>query len=270
MNVLKTQVFKQHDVLVRYVCSILRSRKRLPNVSFYTTTVDTFDVFATDLVQREKITSKHFVVPDKSTQYYEKPDAKSRYISEDDEELDKTLQQLLLKNKDKQIEEIIIDCLTFRKHISDNTLKILLKHYSNAGKIVMVTLLQKYSAKIVPNVYRRNGEFNHYLAKAQCFKGNSEKGLSILRDSYKNKENLRGFYRVIFRDLINDSVMNRSEASLVVFKKYVLEFSTIWDEHYPLVCFWHICWLSTWYSDQVCSNELWDTSESLRDIVCKK
>lgn len=273
MNVLKMQVLKQHEVLLRYVCNILRMQRYFPNISHYTTTVDAVDIFDAELlqIQRKKMTSKYFVGPDMSTQYFVKPDAKTREVSElSGEEVDKNLQQLILKNKDKQIEQILMDCLSLRKLISDVSLKTLLKHYSNTGKPEMISILQKYCAKTLPNMYRRNGEFNHYLAKAQCFKGNSEKGLLILKDCFKKNENLRCFYRVIFRELIHDSVMNRSEASLVVFKKYVLEFSSIWEEHYPLVCFWHICWLSTWYSDQMLSGELWDASEDLREIVSEK
>ncbi|CAB3228793.1 unnamed protein product [Arctia plantaginis] len=118
--------------------------------------------------------------------------------------------------------------------------------------------------------YQRNGEFLHYLAKAQCLRGNSEIGLTILKTIYGKYESLRSYYRLLFRDLIQDSVLNRSEASLMIFKKYVLEFSEEWSEHYPLVCFWHICWASTWFSDQMLSNELLEASEHLQEIVKDK
>ncbi|XP_032519976.2 uncharacterized protein LOC116772053 isoform X2 [Danaus plexippus] len=76
--------------------------------------------------------------------------------------------------------------------------------------------------------------------------------------------------RIIFRELINDSINNRSEASLVVFKKYVLDFSKTWDENYPLICFWHSLWCSSWFSDQMLSNELLETCPILQDIVRDK
>ncbi|CAH2042398.1 unnamed protein product, partial [Iphiclides podalirius] len=64
--------------------------------------------------------------------------------------------------------------------------------------------------------------------------------------------------------------LTKSEATLVIFKKYVLEFSTKWNENYPLVCFWHICWSSTWYSDQILADELLETSKSLQNVIKEK
>ncbi|XP_037302045.1 uncharacterized protein LOC119192332 [Manduca sexta] len=101
-------------------------------------------------------------------------------------------------------------------------------------------------------------------------KGNSERGLSILKYCYLKYENRRTFYRLLFRELIQDSVLNRSEASMVIFKRYTLEFSSVWSDHYPLVCFWFACWSSSWFSDHMLSDELLESSEPLLDIIKNK
>ncbi|CAG5049245.1 unnamed protein product [Parnassius apollo] len=186
------------------------------------------------------------------------------------EQIDNVILDLLARNKDKQITELIKTCSDYRKLVSENTLKKLFRSYSITGKTDKVILLQKYCSVVDPNLYKLNGEFMHYLAKAHCYKGNSEKGLSILSHCYKKYDGLRGFYRIIFRELIQDSVLNRSEATLVIFKKYVLEFSNKFDDNYPLICFWYICWSSTWFSDQMLANELLESSEKLQNIVRDK
>ncbi|CAH0724439.1 unnamed protein product, partial [Brenthis ino] len=182
----------------------------------------------------------------------------------------KGTEDLLIKNKYAQITNIIKDCLKSSKVVSDNTIKKLFRTYSMNGRIDAVEILQKYCSKLNPCLNKRNGEFLHYLAKAHCMKGNSENGLLILKEAYVKHEGLRSFYRVIFRELIYDSVQNRSEASLVIFTKYVLIFSEIWNDNYPLICFWHTCWSSFWFSDQMLSNDLLENSEVLRKIVQDK
>ncbi|CAH2264392.1 uncharacterized protein LOC120633381 [Pararge aegeria] len=186
------------------------------------------------------------------------------------DELNDLLQDLMSKNRDKLLSKYLNECLDKQKHYSTNVLKKLFRYCSISGRVDMVEVLQKYCFKVDYHLFKRNGEFMHYVAKAQCMKGNSQQGLSVLKEAYIKYSGLRSFYRVIFRELINDSVLNRSEASMVIFKKYVLEFSETWNDHYPLICYWHICWSSNWFSDQQISNELLETSEALQNIVRDK
>lgn len=270
MNALKMQILRHQAGFFRFYYNILQIHRLLPITSF-ATTVDVLDPYTSNNIKQHKDGKPSRNLPQFSILNFSDTDQKIKNVTSlPEDEFEKTMQELLLKSKDKQVKEIVLQCLSSHRLISDKLLKTLLKHYGNAGRPDMIVMIQKYFSRLLPNSYRRNGEFNHFLAKAQCLKGNSEKGLSILRESYKKNQNLRSLYRVILRELIHDSVMNRSEASLVVFKKYVLEFSELWKEHYPLVCFWHICWLSTWYSDQMLSEELWESSENLQDIVKDK
>ncbi|XP_026763218.1 uncharacterized protein LOC113521764 [Galleria mellonella] len=272
MNVLGLRLTLTRKPCNRFL-NILKNAKFTPNIAYYYATIDPIDAFTNDLIQRSKIVNRNNVFDLNSTSTRGFAEAESPYqdISKmTTEELDKVVLQLLSKNKDKHIEYLVLDCINNRKFIGGPTLKKLYRHYSLAGKPDIVMILQKYCSKVDPYINKRNGGFQHYLAKAQCFKGNSEKGLAILMDAYKNNEYLRTFYRSIFKELIHDSVLNRSEASLVIFKRYVLEVSKIWDDHYPLVCFWHICWSSTWFSDQMLSNDLLECSEMLQKIVQDK
>lgn len=212
-------------------------------------------------IQSQDFGLRHFMEMDSRT-----PDITNMTV----DELDRVVEDLMLKNRDKQLLKFINECLDKRKLFSIYIIKKLFRYYSISGRVDIVEVLQRYCKKVDCNLYNRNGEFMHYVAKAQCMKGNSELGLKVLKEAYVKYEGLRSFYRVIFRELINDSVLNRSEASMVIFKKYVLEFSKTWNDHYPLICYWHICWSSNWYSDQVISNELLETSQVLQEIVKDK
>ncbi|XP_038211582.1 uncharacterized protein LOC119832057 [Zerene cesonia] len=183
------------------------------------------------------------------------------------QELDNMLLELHKLNKDKELLQCISECLNKKVMIGKDVIKKLFRDYSFNGKVNSVEHLRTYSSKVTPALYEKNGEFLHYSAKVYCMKGNSQKGLSILNDAYKKHKNLRAFYRIILKELIHDSVMNRSEASMVTFKKYVLELSNTWNDSYPLVCFWHACWKSDWFSDQMLANELLEVSESLQNII---
>lgn len=235
--------------------------------------VDSVDLFTNDFpFQRHKPKEKNpFIGMYIMRHFMQKESNKGINIEHmTPEEIENLLQELLTKNKDKQITNIIKDCMNHNKIINDYTLKKIYRAYSVIGRVDMVDILQKYTSKINPCLYIRNGEFLHYMAKAHCMKGNSENGLSILKQAYVKYVGLRSFYRVIFRELIYDTVQNRSEASLVIFMKYVLIFSEIYNDHYPLVCFWHMCWSSSWFSDQMLSNELLENSAELRNIIKDK
>ncbi|XP_013162602.1 PREDICTED: uncharacterized protein LOC106114071 isoform X1 [Papilio xuthus] len=259
--------------------SMLQSKLRcLPTIRHnFTSTVDVMDVFTNELLKQDKpksdicSVSNLFSGKEIRLSYYSKDDNNTNnYVEMTNEEIDNSLLDLLSKNKNKQVVDLVKMCTNNRKLISMNTIKRLFRTYSIAGKPDIIVILQQYCYNVDYGLYKRNGEFLHYLAKAHCFKGNAEKGLTILSNCYKKYEGLRGFYRIIFRELIQDTILNRSEASLVIFKKYVLEFSKKWNDDYPLVCFWHMCWSSTWFSDQMLSNELLETSEKLQNIVRDK
>nr|XP_026494418.1 uncharacterized protein LOC113399482 [Vanessa tameamea] len=238
----------------------------------YATTIDSFDLFANEPFPKQKSKDRPHFKYDCSLRYFmgiegsKTVDVKKMTI----EEIENDLRDLQSKNKDKQLIEIMKDCLNMRKLLHDNLLKQLFRHYSLTGKLDVVEFLQIYCRTLNPDLYKRNGEFLHYVAKAQCMKGNSDKGLSVLKQAYTKYEGLRNFYRIIFRELIYDSVQNRSEASNVIFRKYVLEFSDTWNDNYPLICFWHICWSSSWFSDQMASENLLESSKVLQDIVKEK
>lgn len=230
----------------------------------------TFTMETNNFIDRYKSKiSKHDIL-ELSVQHFISTSSKNNVSQMSIMEVENMLNELLSKNKDKLIIELIKECQICHKYINFLTLKKLLKHYSENGKPNIIIILQNYCAKANTDSYQRNGEFLHYLAIAECMKGNSEKGLSILKTSYSKYDTLRSLYRIILRDLIQDSVLNRSEATLIIFKNYVLEFSEQWADHYPLVCFWHICWASNWFSDQMLSNELLESSETLQNIVKEK
>ncbi|OWR46605.1 hypothetical protein KGM_202938 [Danaus plexippus plexippus] len=265
------QHIKPGTTLLRFLY-VQKIARKYRSIAWYTTTVDLVDHFTTDSPQKSILKEKNYFPNDFSLRHFMKLyNTKNIEIANmTTDEIDNYLQDLLTKNNNQQIQSVLKECTDKRKFISEFTLKKIYRHFSILGKVNTVELLQQYCQKLDPRLYKQNGEFLHYVAKAECMRGNSEKGLSVLKLAYIKYEGLRNFYRIIFRELINDSINNRSEASLVVFKKYVLDFSKTWDENYPLICFWHSLWCSSWFSDQMLSNELLETCPILQDIVRDK
>lgn len=269
MNILSTQTPKNPLQFLRML-RIAQNYQTISAPCYYTTAIDALDILTKDLIQRHKsrLRNNPLEVNNLSIRYFmDSENAQKSIKIMTTEELDEIILQYMSKNKDKKVIDLLGELIEHNKHISDITVKKLFRNYSIAGKSDIIILLQKYSFRLYPQMHKHNGEFMHYVAQAQCMRGNSEKGLSILIDCYRNNEQLRGFYRLVFRELIQDTVLNRSEASLVIFKKYILEFSEKFDDHYPLICFWHLCWSSTWFSDQNLSNELLESSVKLQEII---
>ncbi|CAG9795758.1 unnamed protein product [Diatraea saccharalis] len=244
-----------------------------PNVVCYYAT--TFDIYGLtyDFIERYKFKQNNINTDMNNfsiRRYMDHGSSLKTVTNMSENEIQEFIMKLLSKSKDNQIEEIITYCRNNRKFIGELTLKRLFRHYSSAGKPEMILYLQSYCLKVDPDLYRRNGKFMHFLAKAQCLKGNAEKGLSILKECYDKNEGLRSFYRIILRELIQDVVLNKSEASLVIFKRYVMDFSNVYKDYYPLICLWHLCWSSNWFSDQVLGDKLLEENEDLRNIVKDK
>ncbi|KAJ2948497.1 hypothetical protein O0L34_g7747 [Tuta absoluta] len=269
MNKFKVHLARNPLLFLRFIFNVNKFTP-IVNAPTYATTVDALDAFTIELLQRHQTKARNFAINSLSIRYFMETDTPKDVSTMTIEEIDSLAQQYMTKNKDKKLMQLISECTVANRNLSDITLKKLFRNYSILGRPDIVEALQKYCLKVDPCVYRRNGDFMHYLAKSQCMKGNSEKGLSILKECYEKNDGLRNFYRLIFRELIQDSVLNRSEASLVIFRKYVLEFSLKYRDHYPLVCFWHLCWSSSWFSDQMLSNELMESSTSLQEIVKDK
>ncbi|XP_047996993.1 uncharacterized protein LOC125234690 [Leguminivora glycinivorella] len=255
---------------IRFFLNVQRIVQKCVSVAPYTTTADALDIFTSELLHKHRSRTKNILTLN---------NLNIRYFTETDnhdvsqmttERLDSIINELITKNKEKQILQMVQDCLYYRKYIPMQTVKKLCRIFSETGKPEYISILQQYSSKVDPIIYKRNGEFIHYMAKAQCMKGNSDKGLALLKDAYTKYPSLRSLCRIIFNELIQDSIFNRSEASLVIFKKYVIMFSEEFDDYYPLVCFWHLSWSSTWFSDQMLSDDLLKSSKGLRDIVKDK
>lgn len=269
MNITRLHMTKQLLKYARLINNAQCLQKMNPNTAYYSTL--TVDAFTHEMFERHKTSRiQRNELLESSIQHCKYTSDTSNVSTMSSTSLEEIFAELLTKNKHNKIEELVKQCENCKKFLTYATIKRLFKHYSMNGSPVMVAVIQNYCFKVDPSSYKRNGEFLHYLAKAECIKGNSEKGLSILRSAYKRYESLRSFYRIIFRELIQEAVLNRSEASLVIFRKYVMEFSEEWADHYPMVCFWHICWASTWFSDQMLGDELLEQSDVLLGIVGEK
>ncbi|KAF9797864.1 hypothetical protein SFRURICE_001467 [Spodoptera frugiperda] len=266
MNITRLHMTKQ---LLRYAVLVKNVQRMIPNSVYYSTM--TLDAFANEIFERHKtVKFQRSDLAEANIQRCTYTSDKTNLSSMSSVDLENKFMELIERNRDRDVAELLNQCKECKKLLTYATVKKLFRHYSMHGRPEKVAVIQEYCLTIDPVAYRRNGEFQHYLAKAECIRGNSDKGLSILKSCYKKYNSLRSFYRIIFRELIQDSVLNRSEASLVIFKKYVLEFSDEWSDHYPLVCFWHICWASNWFSDQMLGDELLETSDVLLGIVCEK
>ena len=269
MNITRLYMTKQLLNYARLLNNVHNIQRMAPNCGYYSTL--TIDAFTSEILERHRSSKiQRNELTESIIQLCTYTSDMLNVSTMTSTDLEKVFSELLTQNKHKKVEELVKQCQDCKKFLTYATIKKLFRHYSIYGRPAMVAVIQNYCSKVDPISYKRNGEFQHYLAKAECIKGNSEKGLSILKSSYKKYESLRSFYRIIFRELIQDSVLNRSEASLVIFRKYVMEFSEQWSDHYPLVCFWHICWASTWFSDQMLGTELLEESEVLLNIIGEK
>ncbi|CAG9123798.1 unnamed protein product [Plutella xylostella] len=280
MNTVTTQISKKASNNFRLLFNIHGMLQNYISRTVSTTTLDVLDAFTTELLQRQKSRNPYYKAVNSYSysdfglrSYFMKSEPVEKPINITNlspEELEKVLIDLLSKNEDKRIMEIVKECQETKVNITEHAIKPLLRAFSKQGKVNKVKAIISYCEKADFNLYIKNGEFLHFVARAQCMKGNSEIGLTVLKDCYSRYESLRSVYRIIFRELIQDSVLNRSEASMVIFKQHVLEFSDASGDHYPLICMWHICWMSTWFSDQMLANELFDSSNFLRNIVKDK
>lgn len=183
------------------------------------------------------------------------------------EQINNLITNSLAAQRFDELEGLLKQCQNLRKFPSVNIYIELLLSYSDMAKIEKVLYLKEFCRVLNPSLYKNNANFDHYLAKAQCNKGYADKGLTLFLKLYKENVLLRVCICRMMKVLIEDAVSNRSEASLVVYRKYVERLCVEWNEYYPLTFLWKCCWQSSWFSDHLVADELVSDYELLQSEI---
>ncbi|KAL1452693.1 hypothetical protein WDU94_006897 [Cyamophila willieti] len=117
----------------------------------------------------------------------------------------------------------------------------------------------------------KNGEFNHYLIDYYRNTNQIDKSFEIINNYYKSKNNLHFLMKLSIKKLISSVVLNHSEATLVRLINHVKSFSSMYNEHYPILILWKSLFSSEWHSDQTEARALFLAHPSLQvyvSIIC--
>lgn len=206
----------------------------------------------------------------------EKSDSDIMFLTVDFEKLDQNhIDHLVLtacrdKNNDF-IEKFIDQCAARSRVISEDSILILCEYLSsfsdNRTMIKMIELCKLNNR----TVYDQNCEFKHFIAKSLWEKGNSERALALLDETYQEAStSVRKSIRLIFRFIIEDTVENKSEAVLVRLIQSASILQEQLNEPMVLGYIWKVCFLSSWFSDQVIAGQLFSEHSEIRIIATKR
>lgn len=208
----------------------------------------------------------------------EKSDSDIMFLSVDFEKLDQNhIDHLVLtacRDKNNEfIEKFVDQCVAGNKVIGEDAILTLCEYlsaFSDNRTMIKLIELCKSNNRIV---YDRNCEFQHFIAKNLWEKGNSDGALNLLDETYQNSNtsiSVRKSIRLIFRFIIEDTVEKKSEAVLVRLIRSAILLQDKLDEPMVLGYIWKICFLSSWFSDQVIADQLFNDYSQIRIIAAKR
>ncbi|KAG5890706.1 hypothetical protein JTB14_016536 [Gonioctena quinquepunctata] len=160
-------------------------------------------------------------------------------------------------------EDKLNDLFQYAVDVNDNERVIKLMKQSQNGDKDMINTIRKLCDELCPEVLETNSNFQHYIAEAVWVKGNTNESLRIFQNVYKNNAYLRRRIRLMLKFLIENVVLNRSEAALVSVIKFSEELKKEYIDFFPLTCVWQACFLSEWFTDQCIAFDLMNKHDGL-------
>lgn len=194
--------------------------------------------------------------------------------------IDHLLVSALYDEKKKNFYSIIDQCIQHGKTPSERVALDVLTYLCNIGDLLYTDSFVKHCCLHLPELAAAQLNFDHFIARCKWKQGNSDAAVKLLEQTYGNAVKAAAAaaankcYGVtvavvqgIFREFIEETIEHKSEAVLVAIKHVAIALSDRYAEHQVLVCVWKCCFLSSWFSDQQQSNELFGKYAAIRHVV---
>lgn len=206
----------------------------------------------------------------------EKSISEIMFLSVDFDKLDENhIEHLVLtacRDKNNEfIEKFVDQCIDRNKVVGENAVLIMCEYFStlsDSRTLIKVIELCKCNNRFV---YDQNCEFKHFLARNLWEKGNSDGALTLLDEAYEQANiTVKTSIRLMFRFIVNDTVDKKSEAVLVRLIRSAVHLQKRLNEPAVLLYIWKICFLSSWYSNQVFADQIFSDHTSIRINAAKR
>lgn len=203
-------------------------------------------------------------------------DSEVMFLSVDFDKLDQNhIDHLVLTacrdRNNEFIEKFVEQCVVGNKVIGEESVLTLCEYFSSfsdSRTLIKLIDLCKLNNRIL---YDENCEFKHFIARSLWQKGNSDGALSLLDEMYQKASlPVRKSIRLIYRFIIEDTVEKKSEAVLVRLIRSAALLQENFNEPMVIGYIWKICFLSSWFSDQVIADELFSDYSEVRHIATKR
>lgn len=191
-------------------------------------------------------------------------------------QIDHLLTSSLFEEKNRNFYEIIKQCVQYEKIPSDMVVLDVLRYLSEQGDLNTIINFIDLCSQQNRAMFDEHIEFDHFKAKCLWRLGNSDGALSLLQNLYSNwnsvtrNEDLSYSVRGIFREIVEETVEQKSEAVLITLTKVASHLSKMFAEHQILVYIWQSCFLSSWFSDQQFAIQLFDEYTVIREIIANR
>lgn len=169
------------------------------------------------------------------------------------------------------IEKFVDQCVDGNKVISESSVLTMCRYFStNSDNRTLTKLIELCKVTNKP-AYDQHCEFKHFVARNLWEKGNSDGALTLLDEAYEQANaTVRSAILVIFKFIVDDTVNKKSEAVLVRLIRSAALLQERLNEPTILLYLWNICFLSSWFSDQVIADELFSEHSAVRINAAKR
>lgn len=198
------------------------------------------------------------------------------FLSVDFEKLDENhidhLVMTACRDKNNEfIEKFVDQCVDGNKVIGENSVLTMCEYFSalsdNRTLMKLIDLCKSNNQL----VYDQNCEFKHFIARNLWQKGNSDGALTLLDEAFEQANTtVRTSIRSIFRFIVDDTVDKKSEAVLVRLIRSAVHLQERLNEPTILLYIWKNCFLSSWFSDQLIADQLFNDYSEIRINAAKR
>lgn len=169
------------------------------------------------------------------------------------------------------IEKFVDQCIDRNKVIGENSVLIMCDYFSTLSDSRTLTKVIELCKCNNRTVYDHNCEFKHFLARNLWEKGNSDGALTLLDEAYEQANTtVKTSIRLMFRFIVNDTVDKKSEAVLIRLIRSAVHLQEQLNEPAVLLYIWKVCFLSSWYSNQVFADQIFNDYTTIRTNAAKK
>lgn len=187
----------------------------------------------------------------------------------DDKHIEHLVLTACLDKNTEFVDKFVDQCVDGNKVVGESTMLTICeyfsKHSNSRNSLIKLIDLSKVNNR---DVYTRNCEFKHFVARNFWERGNPDEALTLLGEALEQvhvmNTTVRASILSAYQFIVKNTIDNKSEAILVRLIRAVTHLQKRLNEPSILLYIWKVCFLSKWFSNQIIADQLFSEHPEIR------